>query len=223
VRAMLFTLSRGAYLALGAATTVALLLGHPVYLVGAGLLGGAAATMPQAIPQSVADRIGNTFSDDEVGYDAAPEETLDKSSAERLALWRAGLAMAREEPWFGVGLGRFQQEVALYTETPLGEDAPRDAHNAYILTMAELGVPALVLMVVLLVWLAGEAAIVYARGRTWVDRVVSLAFLGTLAGVAVSCAFGSRFSDENVIGLFWIMAALVRTLRTGCLPARSEA
>jgi len=29
----------------------------------------------------------------------------------------------------------------------------------------------------------------------------------------VSCSFGSRFSDENLIGCFWISAALVRTLR----------
>jgi O-antigen ligase len=223
VRAMMFTLSRGAYLALGGATTAVLLLGNPFYLVGAGLLGSVAATVPQAIPDSVAVRLGHTFSDREVGYDEGAEESLDKSSAERLQLWRGGLAMARAEPWFGVGLGRFQQVVPLYTEDPLGEDAPRDAHNTYILTLAELGAPALALMVALLLWLAADAVAVYMRGRTRVDRMVSLGFLGTSVAVAVSCAFGSRFSDENLIGLFWILAALVRTLRMGSHPARSAA
>jgi O-antigen ligase len=220
VRAMMFTLSRGAYLALGGASIAVLLLGNPLYLAGAGLLGGVVATTaPEAIPPSVTARLGHTFSDREVGYDAPAEETLDKSSAERLVLWRAGLAMAREEPWLGMGLGRFQQVVPLYTEEALTEDSPRDAHNAYILTLAELGAPAAVVMVVLLLWLGGESLLLYLGGRTWVDRTIALGFVGTVVAVAVSCSFGSRFSDENLIGLFWIMAALVRTLRAGA-PAR---
>jgi O-antigen ligase len=212
-RALMFTLSRGAYLALGGATALVLLLGNPVSLVGAAAVGAAHASAPEALPESVADRLRDTFAEPEVGYDGAAVENLDQSSAHRLELWRAGLAMARDEPWFGVGLGLFGDVVPRYTEEALPEGAPTDAHNAYILTLAELGVPAAVVMIVLLLWLGAGAAIVYFRGRTWVDRALALGFLGTLAAVAVSCSFGSRFSDENLIGCFWISAALVRTLR----------
>ena len=135
--------------------------------------------------------------------------SLDRSSAHRLVIWRGAARMIAAQPLQGVGLGRFQRVIGSYTEVPLRKDDPHDAHNAYILVAAETGLPSLALLLLLFAaW--GILALRLRFGhRHPVDRSLGLAFLGSLVAVIVSCMLGSRFSDEALIGWFWMLAALV--------------
>jgi len=210
LRASLFTFSRGSYIAFAAGSALVLLLHNPLYLVG---VTGVAVSFPQTIPESVRSRVGHTLPGDEDIYDESLTAGSDKSVDLRFALWNAGVEMSRDYPLFGVGLGRFPEMVDQYTETALAEGDPRDAHNAYLLVAAELGIPALIVMVIMLLWLGATTVALYFRRHAHAERALPLAFLGTWAATVVSCIWGSRFSDGSVIGLFWILAALIIVLR----------
>jgi len=92
--------------------------------------------------------------------------------------------------------------------------------TAFILIAAEMGLPALATAVTLLLALALAAARVHLFRRHRVDRTVALAFLGSWAGLIVSCMLGSRFSDESLISYFWILGALVAVVRRLPEPGR---
>jgi len=207
-RAMLFTFSRSAYLALGAGSSLIVLLQSPILLV-AGAGGGAlaAAVKPELIPSSIRERLGQT-TEGGAGLDGE-RQSLDKSSAYRLILWKAAFRMIRERPLTGVGLGQFSSVVPYYTEVTLSKEDPNDAHNAFILIAAEMGLPALTAAVVLLAVLGCSAARTFFQRRQRVEGTVALAVVGAWTGLVVSCMFGSRFSDESLISYFWILAAML--------------
>jgi O-antigen ligase len=227
VRATLYTFSRGAYLALAAGASTVLAFSSPMLLVALG--GGGAASLvafPSLIPESVRERLADTTTERSVPgalEGENPTVNLDRSSAHRLVLWRGAARMIAEHPLTGVGLGRFQELIGYYTEYPLKRSDPHDAHNAYILLAAETGLPTLALLLLLfLVW-ASMALRIRFRRRHPIDRSLALAFLGSLVAVVVSCMLGSRFSDEALVGWFWMLAALVvvtRRLRDPFRPAR---
>lgn len=219
VRAMLYTYSRGAYFALLAAVAGLLLLRSPVHLaVGAGLGWGAVST--GFVPSSVAKRLGHTAQGDVEIYDNSVSANLDKSSQERLVLWGAARSMIEANPFQGVGLGHFAESVDDYVDTPLPENHPRDAHNAYLLTAAELGLPGLAIMVLNMLSLLALAVYVYFTHQDPFDRGMALGFVGTMFAVVVSCVFGSRFSDDAVIGHFWLLAASIVVINS--LPRQDQ-
>jgi O-antigen ligase len=187
-----------------------LLLGNPLILASA-CGGGAVAAMlfPSLVPSSVRERFDDTTTGTPVYAGDGTAVTLDHSSAHRLVIWRGAARMIAAQPLQGVGLGRFQRVIGSYTEVPLRKDDPHDAHNAYILVAAETGLPSLALLLLLFAaW--GVLALRLRFGhRHPVDRSLGLAFLGSLVAVIVSCMLGSRFSDEALIGWFWMLAALV--------------
>ncbi len=68
-------------------------------------------------------------------------EERDRSASSRLMIWQAAINMVKDHP-LGVGIGHFSQFIGYYT--PDADLANRDAHNSYILCLAELGIPGLV-------------------------------------------------------------------------------
>ena len=209
-RATLYTFSRAAYLALAAGSATVLLFGNPLLLAVAGGGGTAALVLfPSLVPASVRERLDDTTARSTVYEGDGAAVTLDRSSAHRLVIWRGAVQMIAAQPVQGVGLGRFQKMIGYYTEVPLRKSDPHDAHNAFVLVAAETGLPSLALLLLLFAawgWLALQMRL---RHRHPVDRSLALAFLGSLVGVFVSGLLGSRFSDEALVGWFWILAALV--------------
>ena len=206
-RASLFTFSRAAYLALAAGSTIIAFLHNPLILVGGAAAGGVAVVArPSLIPESIRARFEQT--NEGTGLEGEAMQ-LDKSSAYRLILWKAGFRMVREHPLTGVGLGRFSAVVGGYTEVQLSKNDPNDAHNAYLLTAAEMGIPGILIMVVLLLTLGAAAFRLYYRRSHPADRAVALAFLGCWVALIVSCSLGSRFGDEALIALFWALCGVL--------------
>ena len=74
-------------------------------------------------------------------------DPLEKSASGRLALWSDALAVAREAPLFGVGLGGYAaalNPLAVYR-------VPTNAHSTYLEILAELGIVGLVVLLAALV------------------------------------------------------------------------
>lgn len=223
-RATLYTFSRGAYMALGAGSVTVMTLANPAFLVVAG--GGgvvAVALFPTLIPESIRERITGTTTQRRVrpGEEAISPQ-LDRSSANRLILWRAAARMIAEHPFVGIGVGRFEEMIGFYTETPIKKGDPRDAHNAFILLAGEMGVPSLLLLLLLYVVWSAVALRIHRKHRHPLDRSLAAAFLGCLVAVLVSCMVGSRFSDEALIAWFWMLAALVVVVARLREPPRPE-
>ena len=127
--------------------------------------------------------------------------------------------MARAHPLTGVGLNRFGEAIDDYAPTR-EENDPYDAHEAYIKVAAEMGIPALLTMLLLLAWIGCSSLALYFRRRDPLDRSLALALLGSLTGLIVSCLFGSRFVDDNLMSQFWVLVGSVRVV--GYLPESVE-
>jgi O-antigen ligase len=208
-RATLYTFSRAAYLALAAGASTVLLFGNPLLLAAAGGGGAVAVVLfPSLVPSSVRERLDDTTTSSAAYAGDGTPVTLDRSSAHRLVIWRGAARMIAAHPGQGVGLGRFERVIGYYTEVPLRKTDPHDAHNAFLLVAAECGLPTLALLLVLFAAWALLGLRLRFRHRHRLDRSLGLAFLGTLGGVVMSGLLGSRFSDEALVGWFWMLAGV---------------
>lgn len=191
--------SRGAWLGFGAALSVvsvvrsrrgALIFGLVVLLIAiVGLLGGA-----RLLPQIVLERLTSFVPALQAGDLSAAEITDDNyASLERLAHWQSALAMWRDYPWSGVGIGNYEVAYARYA-LPKWPMALGHAHNYYLNIAAEAG------LIGLLAYLALWAAIFW---QTWravrgaenvLAQALALGALGMLVHVSV----------HNVVDNLWV-------------------
>jgi O-antigen ligase len=99
--------------------------------------------------------------------------------AGRAAVYVATLALWRDFPLFGVGVGNFQDIFPLYQPAAVGQVFYDYAHNDYLQLLAETGI----LGFAFLMW--AFSSVLYAAGRFWHkamgEQRVWLA--GVLAGV----------------------------------------
>lgn len=195
--AILFTYSRQSYLI--ALLGLLILLMHRS--VAAALLASVllVATVSY-LPTSVIERVEQTRRTNVTG-----EATVDSSTASRLELWEGGLAMWRENP-MGVGLGRFPTYIGDYSR-----HEGRDAHNAFVLVWAELGLIGLGVMLWLF-WRIWGLSKMLRRACPPGDSegyALALGFRITVFSVALSNVYGSPFFEGLVMASFWILCGLV--------------
>jgi hypothetical protein len=114
----------------------------------------------------------------------------EESTEERTFLWWYGLHLFTGSPVVGVGSGQFM------------EYHHQTAHNAFVLTLAELGFQGLLLLVAIL-WIAVKIPLTILRrhGTPPVARTWSLAILASLVGMLVGITFLS-FTYKNSLWLF---------------------
>jgi O-antigen ligase len=196
--AILFTYSRQSYLIA--------LVGLLILLMHRSMAAAVLATVllvatVSYLPTSVLQRVEQTRQTDVTG---AP--TVDNSTASRFELWQGALEMWKESPG-GVGLGRFPTYIGDYNSEYDG----RDAHNAFVLVWAELG-------------LLGLAAMLWLFWRMWsISRFMrrsaapgdsegyafALGFRISVVSVALSNVYGSPFFEGLIMASFWILCGLV--------------
>ena len=151
--------------------------------------------------------------------------TGDSSGAGRVYIWDASLISIHRHPVLGVGYGAFPKvSNQLLLETPgvdfnqyelrPGGTVP---HNLYLGTLAELGIPGLLLMVGLL----ASTAVTLLRAATRARRIdavflsrTSVALFVSLVGVAVASVFLSTDTSRAL----WILLGM--SVATGRLVRR---
>jgi len=84
------------------------------------------------MPTSVAKRLGHTTGTTDVEI-LRHEPRREPRQEQQGPAHPVGAArsMIEAHPFLGVGLGHFAESVDEYVDTPLPENNPRDAHNAY--------------------------------------------------------------------------------------------
>jgi O-antigen ligase len=159
----------------------------------------------------------------------APKDRDEASGAGRTNLWKAAQTTAAEHPLTGVGLGAFSHiSEDLLLRTPgvdpllLRDRKEGDnfvAHNTYLGTAAELGIPGLLMYLGLMIstgiTLRRTALKAHAAGAHFVGRVSHGLMLGLVAWSA-TCVFLSAESAR----MFWIIVGLSLALPK-LIPERS--
>lgn len=153
------------------------------------------------LPESVTQRVTETRQQDDVGA-----EQLDVSTGSRLEIWAGAMQMWQEHP-AGVGLNRFKQYIGQYT--------PRyrnyDAHNFYVLTLAELG-PLGIIALFWLLWRLFTLARPLLRLVPASDseaKTLALGFSTLVASLMLGNLYGSRLFDGAMMGSFWMLCGLM--------------
>ncbi len=209
---LLATESRGDALALVAGVLVFFFLhNRGLFLVMAGLLIFFAVNI-QFLPEGLRARIQHTVVHHSA-LEISDAPTLDLSARTRLALWAGAFRMMEEHPMIGVGYKLFPERIYSYVphnaETNQLPLRGRDAHNAYFLIGAEMGVPTL------LVFLALLASMLRVTLRSYKDsvdpfwRTVSLASFCSVLSLGMTNMFGSRAISLILAGYLWAIIAIL--------------
>jgi O-antigen ligase len=219
---MILTQSRGGWLGITAGLLcVAWMLGNVVRwtVVGAGiaLLAVVVMTPPG---QQLGGRLVNSFSLRSENVLVTPENF---AVQERLAHWRAGIAMAEKYPVLGVGAGNFSNRYRDFTEVWRFRISRGHAHNAYIHAAAQSGFLGLTSYLIFLGVAASQLARAFRASRGRLERPVVIGAIG----VTVAFAVHNMFDYLHVLSLplqlsvVWALAQLALR-RTSGEPDRTS-
>ncbi|HVS19855.1 MAG TPA: putative O-glycosylation ligase, exosortase A system-associated [Planctomycetota bacterium] len=195
VLTVLMTRSRGGFLSLSA--MIGLLIWRSRNRVAAmGLAAAGVLVALPMLPQSFYDRIATIAT-----YHS------DGSAQGRLAAWRTAIRMASDNPIFGVGLYRFQEEYRTYAATP--DETARATHNAYLQIWAECGTPALLMYLFLLVGSFWSLWRLRARAKRLYSTSWILSYATMFEATMLTFMVGSTFLSRAHFDLFYHLVAMV--------------
>ncbi len=141
--------------------------------------------------------------------------TRAEGGAGRIDLWRVGWRMVEDKPLTGVGGGNYQRVSPRYLLTEPGAivrddfvlEHPKQTHNIYLQTLAELGIPGLVLLLSVIGFALAcmvRAARIFQAAGNGALRALTLAFLLASVGLLAS----DFFQSEQYSKQLWLMLAL---------------
>ncbi len=151
IAAILFSFSRGAYLALVFSALSAVVIFRDEIMLFAKakrrvLLGVIFSIMVSFVAlQPVAQRFFSAFN------------VREGSNEQRIEIWKRAIGAAKENPVFGVGLGNFPSTQEVFAE----DRSPINAHNTYIEVFVDEGMIGFLLFVSLLI------SLLWGCGRAW--------------------------------------------------------
>jgi O-antigen ligase len=196
--ATLFTYSRQSYFIV-LFSTLLLLIRRSI--IGAAVIGVVLVSLAGYLPDSVTQRVEETKQTGAHG-----EETADLSTASRWELWEGAMGMWKEHP-LGIGMNRFPRHIGEYST-----HKNLDAHNFYVLTLAECGPQALIAFFYLLWCVFGLAR--WMRQHAPPDdpeaKGLTIGFTATTICMAMGGLYGSPLLREGaVMAPYWALAGLL--------------
>lgn len=141
----------------------------------------------------------------------------DAGSRDRIVMWRTAWHMIQARPIAGVGLNTFMFNYGSFSGEP--NSGPAYAHNGFLQTAAEIGIPGLL---VFLLFLAFWFTVLWRTIRSALpveDPLFPvLAGMGA-AGIAflVQSTFDTNFYALRQAVLFWTLAGVALGTAVGCL------
>lgn len=210
-RGVMVTFSRGAYVATVAGGLVSSWFRYkPLFFLAIGL-GGLVIAHPAFLPEGIRYRMEMTFVKDS-DASASPSggggnvaQLLEASAAGRLDIWKAAVQMIQDHPGWGVGFGAFPGFLLDYTR---GQMAFDNAHNAFLMIAAEMGIVTAVLFLLILLGIGFHSAWLFRFSKDRSFRAIGLGMLGGLTGFIVANLFSYCFGTQEVSGYFWMLSGL---------------
>lgn len=165
------------------------------------VLGVVAVVAVPLLPESVTQRVAETKQEDSHG-----DEVVDDSTSSRWEIWAGGLQMFAGNP-LGVGLNRFKTRIGNYVPRYKGFDA----HNFYVLTLAEMGIQGLAALGFVFFMMFKLAFFLRRNVPPGDGEAMALAvgFSVTTVSVLLGNVYGSPFLEANVLGTFWILCGVL--------------
>jgi len=202
-RGIMVTFSRGAYIGCAFGMIAAAFFKNKILFAVVIFLLIFSILNPMILPPGIRNRMESTFFSDKV-LTTDIEDLRDPSAQSRIIIWKGAIEMIKDNPLFGVGYGLFPSVIPSYA--PIGN---MDAHNTYLILAAEMGIPALILFLIILLIMIKNARWLYKKTKDKFIKAFSLGMLGGLFGLIVVNMFGSRLNSEEVSAYFWIYAGLI--------------
>jgi len=141
----------------------------------------------------------------------------DPSSQYRLLMWRDGLRLIRQHPWFGVGQNVVRDDWPVYNLDAFRLQGVRSHfHSTPMQFAVELGIPALIAWIAFMAAYWRLLARLVAQAREHPDPVlygVSLGILGGTSGFLANSLVQYNFGDSVVVLLFWFLMGLALATR----------
>jgi O-antigen ligase len=145
---------------------------------------------------------------------AATINMKDVSNAERFYRWVAGMRMVVEKPVTGFGPNNFYPSYRPYTlnafETWVSNNPEHSSiHNYFLLTLAEQGIPGLILLTLLWLGMLFRLQYLYNKLQNQYDRIVAIT-VGAMLAMILSINLMSDMIETDKIGsLFWLCVGFV--------------
>lgn len=194
--ALLSSLTRSAWVGVGAGFLILLLLGRRrLRLVAAGL----GLILLLAISRGpVAQRVGSIL------------DLSDATNYDRLAMTWAGAHMVRDRPILGQGPGMVAERYPLYRHPTAPRHSVPHLHDSYLQIAAERGIPALLAFLALFAVSGRRAFRLFRRGGAREGPRADL-YVGVLAvfgGFLVAALFEDNWNDTEVQRLMLFLLAV---------------
>lgn len=233
---LLGSLSRGAWLAAMAGfVVVTAWVSRPALVVGVLLVLGNALWLPDDVKNRIdailitTEEEGWRFEDGRANEESAvlamlneqvaergellspdaPELRLDTSIQVRLVVWTGAFKMMADYP-LGVGLGVFRWYLHHYSDVIRW----KATHNMFLKIGTELGVPALITFLALLMMFFADAAGLARSAETPEARAFGVGMAGYLVALSVCALSVDVFLQVDVNGQFWCFFGALMRART---------
>jgi O-antigen ligase len=222
--ALVFSYSRGAWLALIAAViSVGLLRKHLLtrFYIFLLLLLSLSIVYVSSKDRylSFAPQFRTTiFHKDFAEHLVATYKLKDVSTAERFYRWIAGARMARENWLTGFGPNSFYDHYKAYTipayKTWVSNNADHSTvHNYFLLTAVEQGLPGLVLLLLMFGAMLWEAESLYHRARDRFVRVSAMAAASIVIILIVLNFLSDLIETDKIGSIYFMLMAFLISLR----------
>jgi O-antigen ligase len=143
--------------------------------------------------------------------------TQEISKDTRVQIWTDTLHVIAAYRWTGCGLGAYERGLYQF-KTAAPTNTVDYAHNDYLQMAAELGVPGVLLLAALAVWVFGRTlrVVVFMRGSP--NWALACGLLGAFLAIAVhSLADFNLYVPANALAFAWLAG-----LSTGLVPGPSR-
>jgi len=205
---LIFTLTRGAWIAVGIAIVYLIIVFDKRLIFVLIIL---LAISPLVMPKHIKSRFITIIR-------AIHEVTAERSEhkqefmGERPYWWRAALGMIKEHPLRGIGPGRFEKEYLLRKPEGLVGN-PNQCHNTYLQIALEMGIPALLVFL----WIVSVVFWMIFRTLKTVHQIWDRGFI---VGISASMiAYLIHGLTDNVLQrrallMFWFIVGLLCAIKS---------
>jgi O-antigen ligase len=183
--AVLYTFSRGAYLAvLVSAFILGALKDRKLLLVGVVFL----MTWELVVPNAVRQRVNMT---------QTASGQLEASARERVRLWQDAEASILSDPIFGTGFATYQLTYHI--------DNLRDTHNWYVKVMVETGIIGLAMIAFMIQQMLALAYRLFKKAEDPLYRGLGLGLFLATCSCIIANFFGDRWTYFEITGPLWVL------------------
>ncbi len=126
----------------------------------------------------------------------------------RYVIWRAGMELASQNPWFGVGVNNFQDQISIYgwENNIRSLTGGKSAHNMFVSIAVEFGLPGLFILLVII-----------ATGYKYIFQKIKMAhpdfaIIYPLLAALLVFTIEGFFADIHRMASFWMVFGLLKSV-----------